>query len=257
VNLAATDKLGGPCATGIVFALPIEADAFERLPADRAEVRADDLTFHEGTIATARVAWCVGGVGRDRAARAARLLVDGHRPRALVSAGFAGGLDQALARGSVVRPTAVRGLAEGGLLRLAGAGEGDPIVVTLDRIVRTAMEKQSLAERTGASIVDMETLAVAEVARDAGLPCYALRVVSDAAGDELPPDLGSLCEMQSVARRAGAVLGMLGRRPRSAIDLWKLWERAVLDGRTLAAALEKLCRSLAASHGGRLTPPRR
>jgi hypothetical protein len=45
-------------------------------------------------------------------------------------------------------------------------------------------------------------------------------------------------------RRAGAVLGMLGRRPRAATELWRLWERAVGDGRTLARALSELCRSL-------------
>jgi hypothetical protein len=47
-------------------------------------------------------------------------------------------------------------------------------------------------------------------------------------------------------RRAGAVIGMLGRRPRAALDLWQLWERAVVDGRTLSAALVNRCGSLAA-----------
>jgi hypothetical protein len=38
---------------------------------------------------------------------------------------------------------------------------------------------------------------------------------------------------------------MIGRRPRAALDLWQLWERAVVDGRTLAAAVCRLCESLA------------
>ncbi len=233
--------IGGPCAAGIVFAIPIEADAFERLVEEKTTVGTGGLVFHEGTIAGARVAWCVGGTGRERASRAARLLLDGHRPRAFVSAGFAGGLDASLARGSVVRPTAVSGPEGCGLIHLGAAGQGGLILVTVDRIVRTAAEKQSLAEATGAAIVDMETLAVAKLASEAGLPCYAVRVVSDAAGDELPADLGRLIEPQSAARKAGAVLGMLGRRPRAAFDLWKLWERAVVDGRALAAAIEELC----------------
>jgi hypothetical protein len=81
------------------------------------------------------------------------------------------------------------------------------------------------------------------VAVTAGLPCHAVRVVSDAAGDDLPPDVGRLIEPQSAARMAGAVLGVLGRRPLAAFDLWGLWERAVVDGRTLAAALMELIRS--------------
>jgi hypothetical protein len=45
-------------------------------------------------------------------------------------------------------------------------------------------------------------------------------------------------------RRLGAALGAIGRRPRAALDLWGLYENAVVDGRALAAALADLCRSL-------------
>jgi adenosylhomocysteine nucleosidase len=228
-------RLGGPCTAGIVFALAIEADAFARQAGDRTEVMAGGLVFHEGTVRGRRVAWCVCGIGRERAGKATRLLVDGHRPQAIISPGFAGGLDSSLARGTVVRPSAVCGLADTAVRPLAG--QGGPLLVTGDSLVRTAAEKRSLAEKTGAAIVDMETLAVAEAAGQAGLPCYGLRVISDAAGDELPADIGRLVEPQSAARKAGSLLGLLGRRPRAAFDLWSLWERAVVDGRTLADAL--------------------
>jgi adenosylhomocysteine nucleosidase len=221
-----------------VFALAIEADAFGRLPEDRREIDAGGLVFHEGTVGGRRVAWCVGGVGRERAERATRLLVDGHRPMAIISAGFAGGLDPGVARGSIVCPSAVCGPGDNTQRKLAG--QGGPLLVTVDSIVRTAVEKQNLAAKTGAAIVDMETLAVAEVAFQAGLPCHGVRVVSDAAGDELPHDIGQLIKPQSAARKAGAVLGILGRRPQAALDLWSLWERAVVDGRTLATAIVEL-----------------
>jgi adenosylhomocysteine nucleosidase len=239
------------CAAGIVFAVPIEADAFARTATDVLEMEAAGLTFHEGKVGGARVAWCVAGVGREAARRAARLVIDGHRPRLLVSAGFAGGLDPALARGSVVEAAVVRGESETGeRLRLAVAGQGNGTIVTVDRIVRTPTDKAALAAATGAALVDMETLAVAETARAAGLPCRVVRVISDAAGDELPADVTRLIAPQSGFRRAGAVIGMLGRRPGAALDLWQLWERAVVDGRLLAEALGQLCRSLPDSAGG-------
>ncbi len=231
-------RLGGPCAAGVVFALAVEADAFARRAGDRTELMADGLVFHEGTVRDRRVAWCVCGIGRERAGRATRLLVDGHRPKVIISPGFAGGLDQNLPRGSIVRPSAVCGLVDDAVRPLAG--QGGPLLVTVDTIVRTAAEKRSLAEQTRAAIVDMETLAVAEAAGQIGLPCHGLRVISDAAGDELPADIGRLLEPQSAARKAGSVLGLLGRRPRAALELWSLWERAVVDGRTLADALVEL-----------------
>ena len=58
------------CAAGIVFAVPVEADAFERRAGEQVETRAAGLVFREGNVAGRRVAWCVAGVGRERAARA-------------------------------------------------------------------------------------------------------------------------------------------------------------------------------------------
>ncbi|MFM8893200.1 MAG: hypothetical protein ACKOTB_16560, partial [Planctomycetia bacterium] len=88
----------------VVFAMAVEADAFDRLAVDRVHFTAADLSIHEGVVAGRRGAWCVAGAGAAAAARATRLLVDGHGPSAVISAGFAGGLDPALARGSVVLP---------------------------------------------------------------------------------------------------------------------------------------------------------
>ena len=247
VVLQNTRMITHHCTAGIVFAVPIEAEAFSRAVTDAVALEAAGLTFHEGRIGGGRVAWCVAGVGREAARLAARLIVDGHRPRLLVSAGFAGGLDPGLARGAVVEPALVRGeLPTSEPLPLVAPGQAGGAIVTVDLIVRTPTEKAALAAATGAAVVDMETLAVAEVARDAGLPCRAIRVISDAAGDELPPDVTRLITPQSAMRRAGAVIGMLGRRPRAALDLWQLWERAVVDGRTLSAALVNRCGSLAA-----------
>src|SRR5438874_13580364 len=52
----------------------------------------------EGEAGGKLVAVIVGGAGRSLARRATGLLIDGHRPRWVVSAGFAGALDPALKR---------------------------------------------------------------------------------------------------------------------------------------------------------------
>lgn len=239
-------------AAGIVFAVPIEADAFERLAADAVAMQAGATTIHEGVVAGRRVAWCVAGVGREAAARAARLLVDGHRPRLLVSAGFAGALDAGLGRGSVVWPSraVLDGDDAGRPLALADVAAHDPVsIVTVDRVVDSPEGKAALHGRTGARVVDMETHAVAEVARAAGLSCAAVRVVSDDARQRLPREVAALVRPQSALRRFGAVLGAVGRRPGAALDLWRLWEHAVVDGRTLAAALAEFCAGLPAGAG--------
>lgn len=237
-----------PRVAGIVFAVGIEADAFGRLATGVVEIRAAGLVIHEGTVAGRRVAWCVGGIGSAAAARAARLLVAGHRPRLLVTAGFAGGLAPHLARGAVVRPTrAIAASAPAAAVALEAPSDAAEVVIcTADRVVRTPAEKRDLAARTGAALVDMESFAVATVAREAGVPCAGVRVVSDALDDELPPVVAGLARPQATLRRLGAALGAVGRRPRAALELWRTWERAVVDGRTLAAALAGLCATLPA-----------
>jgi len=249
-DLAGGQKRRPHAAAGILFAMPVEADAFERMASDRVELLAGGLVFHEGRIAGRSVAWCTGGVGSVAAARAARLLLDGHRPRVLVSAGFAGGLAASLVRGAVVRPVSVASDDDRPVIPLAN-GDAVPVgaagglrLVTACRVLRTPAEKRALHESSGADLVDMETHAIASVAATAGVPCTAIRVISDDAHHELPREVAALAEPQSAMRRLGTALGAIGRRPRAALDLWRLYEHAVIDGRTLAAALAAFCESL-------------
>ena len=237
------------CAAGFIFALEIEADPFAARVRDATTLRGPVLSFHEGTIAGRRVTWVVSGAGIVAAGRAATALLEGHAPALLVSAGFAGGLDPALARGAVVLAT---GTVRGGaprfpLARIAAllpAASTDVDIATVDSIVATTAAKRDLRAATGAAIVDMETHAVAAAAAAARIPCASVRIVSDAAGDELPADIARLVTPQSAFRRAGAALAAIGRKPAAAGTLWRLWEHAVVDGRTLAATLERLVAAL-------------
>jgi adenosylhomocysteine nucleosidase len=248
------------CAAGIVFAMPVEADAFAGLATETVEVTATGLTLYEGVVAGRRVAWCVAGAGGEAAGRATRLLIDGHRPRLILSPGFAGGLDPALARGTVVSPRRSINRTGGSPIDVAAIGQGPPTatdgsrtshgdlaIVSVDTVVTTAAAKRDLAAATGASLVDMETYAVATAARAAGLPCISIRVISDDASQDLPKEIAALVQPQSGMRRLGAALAGIGRRPRAALDMWQLWEHAVVDGRTLAGAIKKCLEGLSDS----------
>ncbi|MCX7431171.1 MAG: hypothetical protein NTY17_09235 [Planctomycetia bacterium] len=230
------------------------------------DVTASGLTFHEGVVAGRRVAWCVAGAGGESAGRATRLLIDGHRPRVIVSAGFAGGLDPALTRGTVVSPRRSINRTGGPPIAVAAAGQGggtsaasnmtgsassassaDLTIVSVDTVVTTAAAKRDLAAATGADLVDMETYAVATAAHAAGLPCVSIRVISDDASQDLPKEIAALVQPQSGMRRLGAALAGIGRRPRAALDMWQLWEHAVVDGRTLAVAIKTFLEGLSDS----------
>jgi adenosylhomocysteine nucleosidase len=244
---------GPQVVAGVVFALPIEAGRF----ADRVDavttIEAAGLTVWHGSLRSHPIAWVVGGTGVARAARACRLLIDGHRPRLVISAGFAGGLNPHLARGSLIRPC--RALRPGDQPADLQQSTTDAVtpgrgIVTVDEVVRGIDAKRRLAEETGADLVDMETWAVAREAGRAGLPCLGLRVVSDAAADSLPGEISQLADARSPWHRIGLAIRTVGRRPSAIGDLWGLWERAVIDSRTLADALEHDVAALPA-----LSPP--
>jgi adenosylhomocysteine nucleosidase len=236
------------CDAAVVFAIALEADAFAARVDEVRTYVSGGLELHAGRLQSRDVAWCVAGVGEKPAGLAARLLVLGHRPRRLISAGFAGGLDPAIPRGAVVRANRVMSERTGEILPLAAAGAAaSGMILTTGGVVESAAAKRALHAETGAAIVDMETHAVAAVARDEGLPCVSVRVVSDDAGSDLPREVAALARPQSAFRRFGAAIGAIGRRPAAALDLWALYEHAVVDGKTLAAALAETITSPPAS----------
>ena len=75
------------CYLGIIFALPIEAHSFERSVSDVVSYRANGLSISRGLFAGRSVAWAVSGCGEVAAARAAQLIIDGHRPPSLALGG--------------------------------------------------------------------------------------------------------------------------------------------------------------------------
>lgn len=232
---------------GIVFALPIEAGRFEDAVHDATRLEAAGVSLHQGVVADRSVAWVVSGAGSERAARACQLLIDGHRPRVVVAAGFTGALAADLVRGGAVGPRRVvrTGREPIALESLATVEAPRPLtILTVDRVACSVAEKSRLARDAAADLVDMETWAIARTASAADVPCRCLKVVSDAAADELPDEIARLTEAPSPWRRLGAALRTVGSRPSAAVDLWRLWERAVLDSRTLADALARELSSL-------------
>ncbi|MEM9704400.1 MAG: hypothetical protein AAF907_18305 [Planctomycetota bacterium] len=129
------------------------------------------------------------GVGRksahDQASFAMLVSIDG--PDLAISVGYCGALDPALNVGDVV--TASEVLDPEGRTRpaepIGGAGVR---FLTVDKMVTTAADKAELFRSSGAAVVEMEASAVAEACAEEGVRFAAVKVVTDAAGDDLPPD---------------------------------------------------------------------
>jgi adenosylhomocysteine nucleosidase len=143
----------------------------------------------------------------------------------LVSFGICGGLDPALASGSVILPRGIRSeagdrhlvdqiwhAALAGALQSGGLATATGDLLGGIAIVDTPVRKAALFRQSGAIAVDLESHLVAKAARAAGVPFVVLRVVADASGRGLPPAV--MLGLDAAGRPAfSRVLASIARRP--------------------------------------------
>lgn len=241
---------GLPARIGIVTGIAAEAKIARRL--------------------TDRVA-CSGGVPEMAARQSLELVAGG--AQALMSFGIAGGLMPGLRPGTLVVASEI--IADGAryaadpvltatLTRsplaidlshrrrsirapspLMGEGWGGGGGVPLGAIyggatiVAKIADKASLAARTGALAVDLESGPTARVAAEAGIPFIALRAIADPAWRGLPP--AALLPLDADGRPdLAAVLASIAKRPGQIPGL----VLTALDTRAALQALLRACRVL-------------
>jgi adenosylhomocysteine nucleosidase len=238
-----------PADVGIVAALGIEVAPLLAKLAHVRKYSNDRHSIIEGELAGKIVVVILSGPGRAAARKGANLLLAGHKPRWMLSAGFGGGLDPSLTRDQILFGTEV--VDPDGLTMAIPIGSPDDErlgirsgrIVTVDQIIRTAGEKAVLRERTGADIVDMETSAVALVCRDRNIRFVAIRVVSDEAAFDLPPEIAAILG-RSGGYRVGAALHAIWKRPSSLKDMLALRERAMSAAERLARVVPGIIETL-------------
>lgn len=243
-----------PCDVGLVFAQSLDAGAFEDRLDGVLATQTGGLKFYQGGLRGRHVVHVASGAGAAAARQAAELLIAGHRPQWVISAGFASGLQPSLQRGDFLLANEVcndRGQSLAIDLQLPSADSSrSPRVhagklLTIDQPVRRTSEKESLGRTHGALAVDTESFAVVQVCRAEKTRFMAVRIISDALGDELPREIERLVRKKSSAARWGAALGAIVNRPSSAKDMLELKERALLDADRLAKFLEGVIVQLA------------
>lgn len=197
----------------------------------------------------------VSGMGPVAASRAADTLIGEHRAWGLVSLGFGGALAPGLPAGALVlSQTCWRFDPDSQTLTPQPMDQDPKLVVELLAL----LEQAGLAAFVGTLIstpviiakadhaahlihlshpvLDLESAAVAAVARHRHVPFLGLRAVTDTAGEDIPAFLARHLNAYREPT-ATQVLGAILRKPRRLPRLGSLGGRARLASRVLAQAL--------------------
>lgn len=111
------------------------------------------------------------------------------------------------------------------------------------RVAVTAPEKAELWRTTGADAVEMESSVIRSLCRERGIPSATVRVISDAANEDLPLDFNALMTSEqkiSIPKLMARLLKSPGSIPR----LMELQRNTRFAAQRLAEVLNGLLRSL-------------
>lgn len=183
---------------GFVTAMESEAEAVLAAFSDSAASREWGRRVVRGNFRGAPALLVVSGVGKANAAAATQLALS-LGADAIVNAGVCGAVDTSLAVGDVCEVSAavqydfdlaaVNGTAAGVLegrgtpyFNLATSGRFPARVIATGDHFNDSTDDLPLLERLGCGLRDMECAAVAQVCETAGVPCRALKCVTNVVG---------------------------------------------------------------------------
>lgn len=220
----------------VLFALPDESGAFRGMLRGQTVAGRGVEMMVRGMVGETPVLIAHTGVGAAAAARRTAQVIAAERPRLIVSAGFAGGLQGLANVGAVVFDARGSGME-------APAGCLTGAIVSVGAVVETAPGKADLGRRTGAVAVDMETAAIAGAAQESEVPVVALRVISDPVDADMPVPMKVWFDVERQRPRVLGLLAWLARHP-SRIGPFARFVRGLGPAKVgLARALGELVRT--------------
>lgn len=178
----------------------------------------------------------VTGMGRRNSASAIRAAFPKVRPDLVLTCGFAGGLNPELSRNAVVFDEDFDAGLSRTLLEL-GAIPGK--FYCAKRVAVTAVEKQELWRTTGADAVEMESSVIRNICKEFEVPSATIRVISDAANEDLPLDFNALMTSDDQINY-GKLAWTLLTRPNKIPQLIQFQRETVAAAHKLASVLNDL-----------------
>jgi adenosylhomocysteine nucleosidase len=204
---------------------------------------------HEGRVGSWSVVAATTGMGTAGAAAATRLMLDAGDVDHVMVVGIAGGIDDRLAIGEVIRPGTVVDGASGAEYRPHPLGQepdppGEGALHTSDDFIVDPERVAALRAR-GVIAMDMETAAVAAVCEERGCPWSVVRSISDRSSDGMADEAVFELAHPNGSPNLRAVARFVARHPGRVPQLVRLGRDASVATSAAARAAAEACRRLA------------
>ncbi len=227
------------------------------------EFEVDEALFYQGDLNGQPVTIVQGGVGRKNAIKATRCLLESAKVDLLISSGVAGGIRQGLKVGDLVVAESVgyskqndfdgekiqlesNHVCNKKVVQFAGQLSGDlelklhiGNILTVDKVISEASTKRNIGEHNPFLAVEMESAAVAEVAREKDVEFAAIRSISDDVDDDLHLDYNNIISDEGKVKVAGIALEVL-KNPQKLAVLKRLNKQTKRAAKSLAYFIPKL-----------------
>lgn len=171
----------------VTFALTAESSAFLRRLPKKSISRHSGIEVISGEIDHSAIEILHTGVGESICRQRIGKYLARSQPVCVMSAGFAGGLDDQLRVGDLLL---AENFSTPRLPKIRTLVSTVPIhcgkLLTVPAIIDSIEERKRIAQTTGASAVNMETEFIARACAQHGTPLLSLRVISDTPANPLP-----------------------------------------------------------------------
>ena len=229
----------------VTFALPAESSEFLRRLRDKSHTERDGVRTIRGKIEDRTIEVLHTGVGEKVCRKRLGKFLQDQQFDCLISAGFAGALDNDLKIGdlllaenfSTVRLIDTRASLSGLHIQIAN-------LLTVPALIDSPEERNKLALTSGAVAADMETEFIARACAACGIPLLSLRVISDTPHNRLPAPANVLFDIERQQTRMLKLATHLLAHPSRVPRLVQFARRIAHARKILAEALVAVLRSL-------------
>ena len=234
---------GGP-RIAIGFALPAESSDFVRLLTKPITYAREGRASIHGQIHGRSVAVFHTGVGEKSCRAHVENFLSQQQFKYLISAGFAGALDEELRVGNLLLS---ENFSSPELLRcpyldFADAGVFVGKLATVPGIIDSKSERDRWAAESGAAAVDMDTDFIAAACAAHRVPMLSLRVISDTPSEPFPAPPDVLFDLERQKTPLARLALYLMRHPGALTRLNAFRQRIALARQSLTLALDRLLR---------------